>query len=157
MKNKILSVTLSGLMLASMPIQMYANAAENNTANVSSTGNIVSVYAAGLIADYGLTCTGGSKTVYITAEVYGNDKMAKIGFKNIKVQKSSDKKNWTTEKTVPNQLAEDSTLKIVEKYAVSVKGGYYYRIVLDNYAKEDTWWFPETQTVENISNAVWVS
>ncbi|MDE6783995.1 MAG: hypothetical protein K2J26_01260, partial [Ruminococcus sp.] len=105
---------------------------------------------------YALSCTGGSKTVYINAEVYCNDIMAKIGFKNIEIQRSSDNNNWTTEKTISDQISENVSQKILYQYSVSVKGGYYYRVVLDNYAKENTWWFPETQTVENASNSVWV-
>ncbi len=157
MKNKFLSVMLSGLMLASMPIQMYADAIEDNTANILSTENTASVYAAGLIARYTLACEGGSKTVYINAGVYGTATMAKIGFKNIKIQRSSDKINWTTEKTISDQISKDAVQKKLSGYSVSVKGGYYYRVDLDNYAKEDTWWFPDTQTVQAISNSVWVS
>ena len=157
MKKKILSVALSALLLAVTPVQFYTNAAEYDDANVSTTNSGVSVYAAGLISNYALSCESGSKTVYINAEVYGTAKMAKIGFKNIKIQRSSDKNNWTTEKTVSDQISEDAIQKKLSRYSVSVEGGYYYRVVLDNYAKEDTWWFPETQTVENISNSVWVS
>lgn len=157
MKKKILSVALSGLLLAVTPVQLYANAAEYDNANVSTTNSGVSVYAAGLIATYTLSCTGGSKTLYISASVYGTDTMAKIGFKNIKIQRSSDKNNWTTEKTISDQLSEDSMQKNLSKYSVSVKGGYYYRVVLDMYAKENTWWFPETQSITVTSNSVWVS
>lgn len=156
MKNKFLSVMLSGLMLVSMPIQMCANAAESNDADALSTENVVSVYTEGLIAKYALSCESGSKTVYINASVYGTDTMAKIGFKNIEIQRSSDNNNWTREKTVPNQIDENEVQKKLSGYSVSVKGGYYYRVVLDNYAKEDTWWFPETQTIEAVSNSVWV-
>ncbi len=157
MKNKILSVMVSGLMLAAMPVQMCANAAEDNAADALPTGTSVSVYADGLIFKYYLSCSGGSKTVYITASVYGNETMSKIGFKNIKIQRSSDKVNWTTEVKVSDKIAEDAIQKALSNYAVSVSGGYYYRVVLDNYAKEDTWWFPDEQTVTSTSNAVWVS
>ncbi len=157
MKNKILSVMVSGLILAAMPIQMCANAAEDNAADALPTGNGVSVYADGLIFKYYLSCSGGSKTVYITALVSGNETMSKIGFKNIKIQRSSDKNKWTTEKTISDKIAEDTSEKRLSSYAVSVSGGYYYRVVLDNYAKEDTWWFPDEQTVTSTSNAVWVS
>lgn len=157
MKNKFLSVMLSGLMLASLPIQICANAAEYNAVNTLSTENTVSVYAAGLISKYSLGCEGGSKTVYITAVVYGTETMAKIGFKNIKIQRSSDKNNWTTEKTISDLISKNTDAKIITKYAVSVAGGYYYRVVLEHYAKEKTWFLPKTQTVEDISNAVWVS
>lgn len=156
MKTKILSVILSGLLLFVMTPNIYADAAEESYVTISSTENGVSVYAAGLISDCALSCTGGSKTIYINAEIYGTAKMAKIGFKNIKVQKSSDNQNWSKGEPVSDMISENAYQKIVSRYAVSVEGGYYYRIVLDNYAKEDTWWFPDTQTVEAISNSVWV-
>lgn len=155
MKNKFLSVVLSALLLTSMPIQIYANAVEDNTANTVSTENIASVYAAGLIATYTLSCTGDSKTIYISASVYGTATMSKIGFKNIRIQKLVNNK-WETEKTSPDQISEDISYKFLSKYSESVEGGYYYRVVLDNYAKENTWWFPKTQTAEGISDAVWI-
>lgn len=157
MKIKIISMMLSGLLLFAISPNIYADAAEESYITISSTENDISVYAAGLISDCAILCSGGSKTVYITAEVCGTAKMAKIGFKNIKIQKSSDNVNWTEEKEIPDQISENVVQKKLSKYAVSVEGGYYYRVVLDNYAKENTWWFPETQTVEAISNSVWVS
>lgn len=156
MKNKFLSVMLSGLLLTSMPIQIYANAIETDTANTLSDENAVSVYAAGLISICTLSCEGGSKTVYINAAVYGTDTMSKIGFKNIRIQKLSNNK-WETEKTIPDQISGNSTCKLLSRYSVSVEGGNYYRVVIDNYAKENTWWFPDTQTVESISNTIWIS
>lgn len=156
MKKKILSVALSALLLAVMPAQFYSNAAEYDNANVSTTNSGVSVYAAGLIATYSLSCSGGSKTVYINAEICGNYTLAKIGFKNIKIQRSSDQNTWTTEKTVSDKLSESAMQKLLSGYAVSVEGGYYYRVVMDMYAKEDTWWFPKTQSVTVTSNSVWV-
>lgn len=156
MKIKIISMMLSGLLLFTVSPNIHADAAEESSVTMSSTENAVSVYAAGLISDYALSCSAGSKTVYINAEVYGTDTMAKIGFKNIKIQRSSDQSSWTKETTVSDQLSEDSMQKLMSRYAVSVKGGYYYRVVLDMYAKEDTWWFPETQSVTVTSNSVWV-
>lgn len=157
MKKKILSAALSALLLAVMPVQFYTNAVEYDNANVSTTDSGVSVYAAGLIASYALSCSSGSKAVTINAEIYGNYVLAKIGFKNIKIQRSSDKNTWTTEKTVSDKLSEDAMQKLLSGYSVSVTGGYYYRVVMDMYAKEDTWWFPETQSVAATSNSVWVS
>lgn len=156
MKNKVLSIILSGILMTAIPTQINAIAIEESNTSALSADTLYSVDAAGLIATYTLSCAGGSKTVYINAAVYGTDIMAKIGFKNIKIQRSSDQNSWTTEKTVSDQIAEDVAIKKLERYAVSVNGGYYYRVVLDNYAKEDTWWFPTTQTVQNISNSVWI-
>lgn len=156
MKKKILSVALSALLLAVTPVQFYTNAAGYDNANVSTTNSGVSVYAAGLIAGYTLSFSGGSKTVNINAAIYGNYVLGKIGFKNIKIQRSSNQNTWTTEKTVPDKLSEGAMQKLLSGYSVSVKGGYYYRVVMDMYAKEDTWWFPETQSITVTSNSVWV-
>lgn len=156
MKNKILSIMLSGILMTAIPTQINAMAIDEGSVNVLSAQTGDSVYAAGLISDYAISCTAGTKSVYISAEVSGNKQLAKIGFKNIKVQRSSDKSSWTTEKTVSDQIAEDARYKFLTSYQVSVSGGYYYRVVLDNYAKEDTWWFPTTQTVQSISNSVWI-
>lgn len=157
MKTKIFSIILSGLLLTSMTSQICAGAVEESSASVLSVESSDSVDAAGLISYCALSCSGGSKTVYIVAEVYGTEQLAKIGFKNIKIQKSSDQNNWVTEKTIPDQIAEDNIQKRLSKYPVTVDGGYYYRVVLDNYAKEDTWWFPKTQTLTTTSNTVWIS
>lgn len=156
MKNKVLSIMLSGILMTAIPTQINAIAIEESHASALSADAVDSVEAAGLIASYAISCTSGTKSVYISAEVSGNKQLAKIGFKNIKVQRSSDKSSWTTEKTVSDQIAEDARYKFLTSYQVSVSGGYYYRVVLDNYAKEDTWWFPDTQTVQSISNSVWV-
>lgn len=156
MKNKILSIVLSGLLMTIMTPQIHAKAIEEIPESTTSIQTDVSVYAVGLIERYALSCAGGSKIVYINASVYGSDMMAKIGFKNIKIQRSSDNNNWTTEKTISDLISEDTSTKIISRYSVSVNGGYYYRIVLDNYAKEDTWWFPDEQTVTATSNSVWI-
>ncbi|MBO5319217.1 MAG: hypothetical protein J6B01_05350 [Ruminococcus sp.] len=156
MKNKILSVVLSGLLLAVTPVQLCTNAAENDNANTSAVNSEASVYTAGLITGSDLSCTAGSKTVYITATVYCNEIMSEIGFRNIKIQRSSDKQSWTTEKTIPDQISEDTSQKKLLNYSVSVQGGYYYRIFLDNYAKENTWLSPEIQYSLALSRSVWV-
>lgn len=83
--------------------------------------------------------------------------MSEIGFIDIKIQRSSDLTNWTTEKTVSDKLAEDTISYSLTKYAVSVQGGYYYRVTLTHYAKEQTWFFPDEQSVTNTSSYVWVA
>lgn len=155
MKNKFFSVILSALLLTSMPIQIYANAVEENTANTLSTENAASVYSVGLISTCTISCSGGSKTIYITASVYGTATMSKIGFKNIRIQRLVNNK-WETERTAPDQIDEGVMQKNIAKHPESVEGGHYYRVVIDNYAKENTWWFPDTQTVEDTSDAVWI-
>lgn len=157
MKKIALSIILSFLITTALIPQCYTYAIDTEPSILTTTENVEGDRAAGLIVDCALSCSGGSKTVYINAEVYGSDIMGKIGFKNIKVQRSTNQSTWTTEKTVSDKISEDAAYKILSNYAVSVDGGYYYRIVLDNYAKEKTWWFPETQTFTTTSNSVWIS
>lgn len=157
MKNRLLSIIIAGLItVAAMP-QFYARAEDNYYATEANNEIENDIKAAGLIVDCSLACSSGTKTVYINAEVCGSDVMSKIGFKNIKIQRSTDLNSWTTEKTISDQISENSAYKKLSLYPVSVNGGYNYRIVLDNYAKENTWWFPETQTLTSTSNSVWIS
>lgn len=156
MNLKSLAVVVSCMCCLSVPVQ--ANAAEKETVavNAVSTGEVEPL-AAGLISGVSLICTQGTKTVYITAATYANERMSEIGFTDIKIQRSSDRTNWTTEKTVSDKIKEDSMSYALNEYAVTVQGGYYYRIQLTHYAKEDTWWFPDEQTVTNTSSYVWVA
>lgn len=156
MNLKSLAVVVSCMCCLSVPVQ--ANAAEKETVavNAVSTGEVEPL-AAGLISTFLLSCTSGTKTVYITAATYANERMSEIGFTDIKIQRSSDRTNWTTEKTVSDMIKEDSSNYLLDSYAVTVQGGYYYRVQLTHYAKEDTWWFPDEQTVTNTSSYVWVA
>ena len=154
MNLKSLAVVVSCMCCLSVPVQ--ANAAEKETVavNAVSTGEVEPL-AAGLISTFLLSCTSGTNTVYITAATYANERMSEIGFTDIKIQRSSDRTNWTTEKTVSDKIKEDSMSYALNDYAVTVQGGYYYRVQLTHYAKEDTWWFPDEQT--NTSSYVWVA
>lgn len=157
MKFKKLSAMLACAFVFMLPVQSTVNATDEmavSAATVEETDG--STRATGLISTYTLKCTAGTKTVYITGATRGTEVLAKIGFTDIKVQRSSDKVNWTTEKTVSDKIAEDTDYKSLSNYPVSVEGGYYYRIVLNHYAKEDTFWFPDEQSVSNTSNSVWV-
>ncbi len=157
MKNKVLSLIFSTFLITSLNPVLGVSASEEATDSSAIEVAIEEVRAAGLISDCELGCSAGSKTVYLTAGVYGTEVMSKIGFKNIKIQRSTNQSTWTTERTVSDMISEDVRFKTVYYYPVTVDGGYYYRIVLDNYAKENTWWFPETQTLTTTSNSVWVS
>lgn len=155
MKIKGLSIVLTCVCCLAMPMQV--NAAEVESTALAAVTEEVEPLAAGLISTYTLGCSAGTKTVYITAITTGNEQMAEIGFTDIKIQRSSDRTNWTTEKTVSDKIAEDTISHSLANYAVTVKGGYYYRVQLTHYAKEDTWWFPDEQTVTNTSSYVWVA
>lgn len=156
MNLKSLAVVVSCMCCLSVPVQANAAEKEMTAVNAVSTGEVEPL-AAGLISGCSLSCTQGTKTVYITAATYANERMSEIGFIDIKIQRSSDRTNWTTEKTVSDKIKEDSMSYALNDYAVTVQGGYYYRVQLTHYAKEDTWWFPDEQTVTNTSSYVWVA
>lgn len=157
MKFKKLSALLACAMLLMVPVQGNVTAVDETTApNAASSEDAQSVArAAGLISTYTLSCSASTKTLYITGATRGTGKMAEIGFINIDVQKSTDKKSWSHATTVVNQIATNSDYKSMSNFAVPLKGGYYYRVSLTHYAKE-TGWFPDEQSVSNTSNAVWV-
>ena len=157
MKFKGLSVILACVCCLSMPMQVNAAEVDSSTAVDTAITEEVQPLAAGLISGYTLSCSSGTKTVYITATTTGNEEMSEIGFIDIKIQRSSDRTNWTTEKTVSDKIKEDAVTYSLDKYAVTVQGGYYYRVTLTHYAKEQTWFFPDEQSVTNTSSYVWVA
>ena len=156
MNLKSLAVVVSCMCCLSVPVQANAAEKETTAVNAVSTGEVEPL-AAGLISTHLLSCTSGTKTVYITAKTTANEQMSEIGFIDIKIQRSSDRTNWTTEKTLSDKIKEDASTYSLTDYAVTVQGGYYYRVQLTHYAKEDTWWFPDEQTVTSTSSYVWVA
>ena len=112
--------------------------------------------ATGLISEYSLYFVGNTGTAYITARTVGNGIMSEIGLKNIEIQRSSDCINWNTEVT-DNLTNTNSSIHDISNYGYSVTGGYYYRVVLNHYAKENTWWNPAIQSINHTSNIVWIS
>lgn len=112
--------------------------------------------ATGLISRYTLNGTYGYNTLMIDASTIGYEEMAKIGIVDIVVQHSSDKVNWVDEVSVSDMLNEDADSFDLYNYGVPVISGYYYRVVVTHYAKEQGWFFPDTQSIENASAAVWI-
>lgn len=160
MKNikKILSTATSLVLLMTLSAPVHAFA-EEEVAEIISPDESVIVYSDGLIhsQDCTIQCSGGTQILYLSASVRANSTMGELGFTNIRIERTSDHRSWTTEKTIPNIVSEDTSSNSVNRYAISVNGGYYYRVVMDFYAKEDTWWFPESQTISATSNSVWVA
>lgn len=82
--------------------------------------------------------------------------MKEIGLKNVVIERSSDNKNWTEEKKIGNLLSESAWSHTLTDYSVSVSGGYYYRVKCTHYAKEKGL-FGSSQSVDNVSNSVWIN
>lgn len=155
MKFKGLAVAMACMCCLSIPMQV--NAAEEETAEVNAVSTEqVEPLAAELIVDWRLEFTNNSRTIYITAKTSATEQMSEIGFTDIKVQRSLDRTNWTTEVTVSDKIIEDAMSHSLTNYAVTVRGGYYYRVQLNHYAKEDTWLFPDEQSKTSTSSYVWI-
>lgn len=110
--------------------------------------------AAGLLSIYSLSVSNSNGDLSITGESKSNSTMACIGFKNIRVQRSSNGYTWTTECTLTDRLKYNSTGCTLSNCTVSVVGGYYYRVTCNHYADDGA---GTTQSVYNASNSVWIS
>ena len=138
----MLSLTLCCLC---MPISTYA---------VDEPASVYSEQAVGLISDCDLSISAGSDLIYVTMTTNSESTMSKIGFTNIKIERSSNRANWTTETNVSDKVLSNSNQHYFEDFPLAVHGGYYYRITLTHYAKD---YSGNIQTESNTSNSVWVS
>ena len=132
-----------------MPVKAISN---NNSLEISDEDLS---RTAGLLSDCYITVSSGAKQIYINGKTQAVSSMKSIGYKDISIEYSSNGVNWKEEKPHDDLLKSDSSSYYLNNYAVSVKGGYYYRVKLNHYAKENGW-FGSSQSVENTSNSVWV-
>lgn len=146
----ILLMILTGI--SSLPANAEEIVPPTQLDNVSD--GITSV---GLISDFTLTISSGTKKIYINAETDATEIMAKVGFINISIQRSANGySGWTEETPLNDDLVQNSTFNTKVNEQHSVLGGYYYRVVLDHYAKEKGLLFPRHESITNYSNVVWV-
>lgn len=153
MNKMFLALGIASVLAYSVPT-MPTKAVSNET--VTTVSAEIQPRTEGLITGYDLSVSSGTKTIYINGKTASNDTMKSIGYKDIYVQYSSDGVNWQNEKSIDELLKSDSTSYYLDNYAVSVNGGYYYRITCKHYAKKKGW-FGSSQSVDNTSNSVWVS
>lgn len=153
MQRKALILGVIGVLLCNVP-SMTAKAVSDTYTQTVSTEN--QSRTAGLISSCYLNISKGDKCIYINGKTKSNISMKSIGYKDISVEYSSDGTNWKEEKSIDDLLKSDSSSYYLNDYAVSVKGGYYYRVKLTHYAKESGW-FGSSQSMENTSNSIWVS
>lgn len=153
MKKIFLILSLAGIIMYSVPA-MPVKAASNVVTSTVSIEN--QTRTTGLISSYGLSVSSNGKTLYVNGSTISYDSMKSIGYKDISVEYSSDGVRWSKEKNIDDLLKSDSTSYYLNNYAVSVNGGYYYRISCTHYAKEKGL-FGSSQSVGNTSNSVWIS
>lgn len=153
MNKKVLALGVASILMYSvptMPVKAISNQRTQQNLETNQTRT------AGLISSYYLSISSGIKTLYINGETEASGNMKSIGYKDISIEYSSDGVNWDREIPSFDLLKSNSSSYYLNSYAVSVKGGYYYRVSLTHYAKESGW-FSSSQSVENISNSVWVN
>lgn len=156
MKKYLLSLGIAGLLCIGTPIQAQASEIKvtSSTNMVAETDSAVP-YADWIIVSYSLSCSKSEKAVKINAKTFASSSMAKIGCKDIVVERSSDNVNWTKEVNVGDKLTTSTSIYSLANYSVEVEGGYYYRVKCKHYAKEKGL-FGSSQSVENYTDGVWV-
>lgn len=153
MNKKIISLGIAAFVLCAIPTISVNAAAVSDTKAVSEEAQ---PRAKGLISSYRISVSHSGKTLYINGATLSDSSMKSIGYKDISVEYSSDGVKWYNEKDINDLLKSNSSSYYLNNYAVSVKGGYYYRISCTHYAKEKGL-FGSSQSVDNTSNSVWIS
>jgi hypothetical protein len=146
--KRLMVVMVTALMMICCPIQAYAAAGGESTFDPDS---------AGLITSYTYSLSSGTSRVLLNASINASAIMAEIGFKDIKIQKStSSTGSWSTYFAPSDQLATNSSSNSLYNFLISVPSGYYYRVQLTFYAKETGWFFPESESITVTTNTVQV-
>ncbi len=147
--KKALVMLMAMVMMFCFPVHAFA---------ADGGGSSASPDSAGLINNYYAALSSGNKRVLLDASVEATDVMAKLGFKDIKIQQcTSSTGSWSNYFEPSDQIAENRRSHYVDDYLVAVPGGYYYRVQLTFYAKETGWFFPSSESITVTTNVVWVS
>jgi len=148
MFKKILSVIIAFSCCPLFP--MYASAEENESNSDVQIDEIVE--SVGLIKYYSLACSVGTKIIHINMNTEGTGTMDEIGFTDIQIQRYTSS-GWYTEKSISSVTTTNASGYYLSDYTTSVLGGYYYRVVLNHYARDGSLYEKEGDT----SNSVWIS
>jgi len=105
-----------------------------------------------LILQCSVSCSDNPGELVMNGKTQGVERMDSLGFRNVRILRSTDLKNWYEEFYIGNISMRNSLVCMVDGYTVSVQGGAYYRISCEHYARLDN----TTQFVENLSDYVWV-
>lgn len=149
MFKKIISVILAFACLCVLPVQASA---EEEVLDYSPVMPEEIVESVGLINNYSLYCWTGTKKIHIKMETIGEYTMDEIGFTDIQIQRYTTS-GWYTEKSISSVTITNAPSYYLSDYTTSVLGGYYYRVVLNHYAKDGS----TTERVGDTSNSVWIS
>lgn len=149
MKKRFFAIFLMSIMCLS-PTNAFA--AEEYSSDEDTLNRSISTL--GLIDDYLNECTVGTKKVHLKLETVGSETMDTIGFKNIVIQRSSNRTSWTNERYVSDQLINGSYIYTIYDLPVWVNGGYYYRAYVEHYAES---YGGLEEYIGDYSNYVWIS
>lgn len=105
-----------------------------------------------LIMYCSVSCSDTPGKLMISGKTQGTERLDEIGICDITVLRSSDGKNWISEFRIDNITKEDSPLCVLDRYEVTVTGGFYYKVSCSHYAKKNSF----SQNIENSSAYVWV-
>lgn len=105
-----------------------------------------------LILQCSVSCSDNPGELVMSGKTQGVERMDSLGFRNVRILRSTDLKTWYEEFYIGNISMRNSLVCMVDGYTVSVQGGAYYRISCEHYARLDN----TTQFVENLSDYVWV-
>ena len=155
MYKKLLTLCVAGLLTCSMST-MPVKAISKTPGKITTVSDTDQTRAEGLIRRYYLSVSASNKTIKLSGTTESNLSMKSIGYKDISIEYSSDQTNWHKEKDIDDLLKSDSVSYNLNSYEISVNGGYYYRVKCTHYAKEKGL-FGSSQSVDNVSNSVWVS
>lgn len=151
-KKIFLSLGIAGILTCSFnAIPANAVSYDDTTAYTDE----VEPRAEELISLYYLSVSKNNNSLSINAKIKCRTTMKSVGLKDIQIQRSSDNKNWSTEKSLDDMLVSSTDNYSISNYNVSVQGGYYYRVKCTHYAKEDKL-FGSSQSKSNTSNSVWI-
>lgn len=151
---KWITVICSAVLLL---VNIQANSTSASYVGELDTDDAV-ITSVGLIVGYDLSVSNKNGQLCINGTTSADTTMQKIGFTDIVVERSSNgSTGWTSAYTLNDVLNSDALSCKFNNMLVSVTGGYYYRVSCNHYAKETGWFFPRSQSVGNISNAVYIS
>ncbi len=152
MNKAVLALGVVGVLTYSIPTMPTKAICDNGT---STYDDEIQPYTAGLISRYSVSVSNSNDNLCLNGYTSSDNLMKSIGFKNIKIERSTDGVNWSKEKSIDDIIASSAYNCYLNNTSISVTGGYYYRITCTHYAKESGL-FGSSQSVDNTSNSVWI-
>lgn len=138
--------------LSAMPVSAAAQ-------DVKTVNGDASVMAEGLIGAYYINISNVNGQLCLNGQVQCDNEMASLGFKELKIEQSTNGSNWTTYRTLGDTLASNTWICSLSNRKESVQTGYYYRVTCTYYAKEKGLFgiLGKTQTEPGVSNTLRIS